>query len=71
MRLRRDGKGRGRHLEWRVRILGVGAVLALAGMWAGEEWLVNLAIAVLVGGFLLRFVDERDGAEGEEDEGAS
>ena len=52
-----------RHLEWRVRLFGAGAILALVGMAADAEWLVNVAIGVLVVGFLLRFVPERGGEE--------
>lgn len=53
-----------RHLEWRVRLFGAGAILALVGMVSGTEWLVNVAIGVLLLGFALRFVPER----GEEEE---
>ncbi len=49
-----------RHLEWRVRLLGVGAVLALAGMMMESDWMVNLAIGVLVVTFALRFVSRGD-----------
>jgi hypothetical protein len=49
-----------RHLTWRVRIFAAGAVLALWGMSRGIEWLVNLAIGVLLVGFLLRFLPEAD-----------
>ncbi len=46
----------GRHLVWRARLLGLGAVLALVGMGTEREWLINVAIGVLVLGFGLRFV---------------
>ncbi|MBW3536043.1 MAG: hypothetical protein KY453_12660 [Gemmatimonadetes bacterium] len=52
-----------RHLEWRVRLFGAGAILALVGMVRNAEWLVNLAIGVLLLGFALRFVPERGGDE--------
>lgn len=55
MFIRRGGDGRGPALEWRVRLLGAGAILGIAGMWAEQPWMVNLAIAVLIVGFLLRF----------------
>jgi hypothetical protein len=51
-----------RHLEWRVRILGAGAVIALAGMYFDSSWMVNVAIVTLLIGFALRFApggDER------------
>lgn len=56
-----------RHLEWRVRLFGAGAILALVGMASGVEWLVNVAIGVLLVGFALRFVPER----GDEEEDAA
>lgn len=59
MKLRRDAGGPGPHLEWRVRLLGAGAILALAGIWADVGWLVNVAIAFLFVGFLLRFAGGR------------
>lgn len=49
-----------RHLEWRVRLLGVGAVLGLAGMMMESEWMVNAAIGVLIITFVLRFVGRKD-----------
>jgi hypothetical protein len=55
VKLRRDTRGPGPYLEWRVRLLGAGAILALAGIWADVGWLVNVAIAFLFAGFLLRF----------------
>lgn len=68
MKVDRDPARPVRHLEWRVRLLGVGAVLALAGMAMERTWMVNVAIAVLAVGFLLRFVPgPRDGAPGATD----
>ncbi len=46
----------GRHLEWRVRLFGAGAVLAVVGMFTEQGWLIDLAIVVLLAGFALRFV---------------
>ncbi len=60
--IRRDTRGPGPYLEWRVRLLGAGAILALAGIWADVGWLVNVAIAFLLVGFLLRFVGGRSDA---------
>ncbi|HSG49005.1 MAG TPA: hypothetical protein VLA43_14385 [Longimicrobiales bacterium] len=72
MFLRRGG-GSGGHLEWRARILGVGAVVALAGIGTEREWLVNVAIGILVLGFGLRFLpgggDEGDSGSDEAPEG--
>ena len=60
-----------RHLEWRVRIFGAGAILALVGMWAQWRWLITVALAVLLLGFLLRFLPPRDGGTGENGESHS
>lgn len=56
------------HLEWRVRLLGAGAILAVVGMYFDEAWLIWVAIGILVVGLLMRFVPGRD-ADGEETEG--
>lgn len=45
-----------RHLEWRIRLFGAGAILGLVGMWGDQPWLVNVGIAVLAAGVLLRFL---------------
>jgi hypothetical protein len=47
-------------LEWRIRLMGVGAILAVIGMYFEARWMIWIAIAVLVLGFLLRFLP-RDG----------
>jgi uncharacterized membrane protein len=59
-------RGPVRHLEWRIRLFGVGAILAVVGMAAEQPWLINLAIVVLVIGVLLRFLPEQRRA-GDED----
>ena len=51
---------RSANLEWRVRLFGAGAILALTGMWADQRWMVNVAIAVLALGFVLRFHRARE-----------
>lgn len=57
MVLRLDRSRRaGPHLEWKVRLFAVGAVLGLAGIFLEEAWLTGVAIVVLAGGALLRFV---------------
>lgn len=59
----------GTYLQWRARLLGIGAVLALVGIATGREWVINVAIGVLVLGFGLRFLEGRDvPEEAEEDE---
>jgi len=59
-----------RYFEWRVRLFGVGAILALAGMYAEQGWMINLAIVILFAGMLLRFLPDRGGGgpESEADE---
>ena len=44
--------------------MGAGAIVALIGFWADAPWLVNVAIVLLLVGFLLRFA----GREGDEHE---
>jgi hypothetical protein len=48
-----------RHLEWRVRFMGAGALLAVLGIYYEARWLIWGAIAALVAGFLIRFLPER------------
>jgi hypothetical protein len=62
------------HLEWRIRIFGVGAILAVAGMIAEMRWMVWIALAVLLVGVLLRLLprggsnddDEKDDSESDQ-----
>ena len=58
----RGRRGPGANLAWRVRLLGLGAVLAMVGISTEREWLVNVALGVLILGFGLRFVGARNGA---------
>lgn len=65
----RSGAG---HLEWRIRLFGAGAIIGMVGIFADVRWMIWIAIAVLVAGFLLRFLG-RDGLDeegGSEDEGS-
>jgi hypothetical protein len=43
-------------LNRKVWIFFLGAFLAFAGMWMEAQWLVGVAIAVLVLGMALRFI---------------
>lgn len=61
------------HLEWKVRLFTVAAVMALAGMYFQERWMTGAAIVLLVGAIGLRFLGgglsgEIDRAEDELDE---
>jgi hypothetical protein len=56
-----------RRLEWRIRLMGVGAILALIGIYFEARWMVWIAIVVLVVGLALRLVpgdDERHAQDG-------
>jgi len=58
-----------RYLEWKVRLFSVAAVFALVGIYTESRWLTGVAIALLLGGFLLRFLpggtEEQDAPDGE------
>ena len=56
------------HLEWRIRLFGVGAILAMVGIWADQRWLVNVAIIVLLVGFGLRLLRARPEPDAESPE---
>jgi hypothetical protein len=45
-----------RHLELRVALFGAGAILAVVGMATERSWLIDVAIAVLLVGVLIRFL---------------
>ena len=56
------------HLEWRIRLFGSGAILALVGIFFEVRWMIWIAIGVLLAGFSMRFVG--GGATEESGEGA-
>jgi hypothetical protein len=55
------------HLEWKVRIFVVAAVLGVCGIYFDERWMGWVAILLLLSAMLLRFVGSS--GEGEEEEG--
>ena len=59
------------HLEWRIRLFGVGAILGIAGMAAELSWMIWIALAVLMVGFCLRFLPSGESPEtaGESEDG--
>jgi len=75
----RRSRGPGRFLQWKVRLLAVGAVLLVVGMAREMDLLVLLSLVFLGGAFVLRFFekdappeagpdeDDEDEAEAEED----
>lgn len=46
----------------------MGAILALAGMWTEQPWLINVAIGVLGVGILLRLFARRGTSHEEEED---
>lgn len=55
--LTRSRKRSLKHLEWRVRSFGAGALLALLGIYLQASWLIYTAVAVLIAGVALRFLE--------------
>lgn len=51
------------HLEWKVRLFSVAAVLALCGIYFDERWMTGAAIAVLAAAMALRFVGRKAGGD--------
>jgi len=66
----RRPRGPGRFLQWKLRLMAVGAVLLLVGMARNLDLLVILSIVVLAAAFLLRFFEREapQTAADEEDE---
>ncbi len=65
----RSGPVDTRFLEWRVGLFTVGGGLALAGMLlVKSDWMVVVAIVILVAGFTLRFVPRSGDVADEEEE---
>jgi len=69
--LDRGRSGEDPHLDWKIRLFIVGAVVALLGMARDASWMLVVGILVLLAGAALRFLPSR-GAEpasgGEEDD---
>lgn len=55
--------GRDRFLVWKLASFVLGSVLGLIGMWREDGRLVNTAIAVVLVGFLLRFLPQASGED--------
>jgi len=68
--LDRMRRGDDPHLDWKVRLFFLGAVLALVGIGTKSSAVVGLATAVLLLGLGLRFLPGGDGGveAGEDDE---
>jgi hypothetical protein len=57
----RRQRGPDRYLPWKTAALLLGIGIALLGFELESRWVVNLAIAVVLAGFLLRFLDRGAG----------
>lgn len=55
------------HLEWKVRLFAIAAVLAVCGIYFEERWMTGAAIALLASAMLLRFLPWRTAGEPEHD----
>ena len=51
--------GNERFLQLKVALLVLGAGVGVAGMTTDRIWLVNVGIAILVVGFILRLIRQR------------
>ena len=56
-----------RHLKWRLRLLSVGAAVAVVGIYLDSHLVVWIAMAFLVASFLLRFLPGEDESPRRED----
>jgi len=65
--LDRSRRGKDPYLKLKMGLFWMGAALALLGIGLGSSLLVNVAIAVLLGGFLLRFLSSSS-ASSDDDE---
>jgi Na+-transporting methylmalonyl-CoA/oxaloacetate decarboxylase gamma subunit len=67
--------GPGRFLQWKIRLIAIGAVFLLVGMAREMDLLVLVSLVFLCGAFVLRFFEKEpavdaDHEEMEEDEPA-
>ena len=67
--LDRSRRGKDPYLKLKMALFWMGAALALLGIGLESPLLVNVAIAVLLGGFLLRFLSSSS-ASSDDDERA-
>ena len=49
------------HLEWKVRLFSVAAVVGLCGIYFDDRWLTGGAIVLLAGAILLRLLPSSEG----------
>jgi hypothetical protein len=56
-----------RHLKWRLRLLSIGAAVAVVGIYLDSDLVVWIAMAFLLAGFLFRFLPGEDRSSRRED----
>jgi hypothetical protein len=56
----REPRGPDRWLNLKVAVFCLGAGIALVGIAADKNWVINLAIGVLAVGFLMRFLPRKN-----------
>ncbi|MBV9108293.1 MAG: hypothetical protein JO306_02675 [Gemmatimonadetes bacterium] len=61
-------RGPGRFLQWKVRLIAIGAVFLLVGMAREMNLLVLVALVFLCGAFLLRFFEKEPAEDADHEE---
>jgi hypothetical protein len=56
----RERRGPDPYLHWKMLCFALGAAVALAGMITGIDWLILVAVAILVVGIGLRFLRPKE-----------
>jgi Na+-transporting methylmalonyl-CoA/oxaloacetate decarboxylase gamma subunit len=51
-------RGPGRFLDWKIRLIAIGAVFLLVGMARSMDLLVLVSLVFLCGAFVLRFFEK-------------
>ena len=64
-RASRDKRGPDRFLDLKIVIFVIGAAIAGVGIISARNWLIYIAIGVLVVGVALRFFDRKDSSPDE------
>ena len=59
----RERRGEDPYLNVKVALFCLGAGIAMVGVASGRRWIINLAIFVLLIGFVLRFLPKRGESE--------
>jgi hypothetical protein len=59
----RERRGEDSYLNVKVALFCLGAGIAMVGVASGKRWVINLAILVLLIGFVLRFLPKSGESE--------